>query len=144
MIREAVRADIPHLVVMGLRFIRSTGYKGQLGEDPDALFDFMMRLIDADTAAILVTASDQSGPYGMIGVHIFQHPMSHEIFGNELFWWVEPGHRGDGLKLLHAGEDWMLSAGAHKIEATAPDDRTGKALERLGYKKFETHYLKVI
>lgn len=144
MIREAVHDDIPHLVVMGTHFIRSTNYAGQIGENPDALFDLMLRLIEADSATILVMDVEPSMPKGMIGAHVFKHPMSLEIFGSELFWWVEPECRGHGLTLLRHGEDWMRAAGATKIEGTAPDDRTAMAFERLGYQKLETHYLKVL
>lgn len=142
MIREAVRADIPHLVVMGLRFVRSSSYAEQIGENPDALFDLMLKLIESPEAVIFISGEDR--PFGMIGAHLYRHPMSGEITASELFWWVEPEHRGEGVILYRKMEEWARENAATKIQMIAPDDRTERAYCALGFHKLETHYQKAL
>jgi GNAT superfamily N-acetyltransferase len=139
-IREAVRADIPHLVVMGLHFVRSGDYAGHLDENPDALFDTMLRLIESGDALLLVQGEDK--PTGMIGALIFSHPLSHQTFFSELFWWVEPDHRGNGLALLRMAEKWATARGASHSIMISPDERVSRVYETLGYSLLETHYVK--
>lgn len=142
MIREADHDDIPDLVVMGLRFIRSSSYAGQIGENPDALFDIMLRFIDDDDAILLVQGEGK--PEGMIGGLVYSHPLSHQIFFSELFWWVEPEHRGNGLELPRQAEAWGKSAGATHSIMISPNDKTSRVYEALGYSRLETHYIKAL
>lgn len=142
MIREAVLDDIPHLVVMGLHFIRSSDYAGHLDENPDALFDTMLRLIESEDALLLV--EDTGNPTGMLGAVLFSHPLSHQRFFSELFWWVEPEHRGNGLALLRAAEEWAAERGASHSIMISPDDRVSRLYETLGYAKLETHYIRLL
>jgi GNAT superfamily N-acetyltransferase len=140
MIREAVLADIPHLVVTGLHFVRSSDYAGHLDENPDALFDTMFRLIGSEDAILLVQGEDK--PTGMLGGLIFSHPLSHQTFFSELFWWVEPDYRGNGLALLRMAEEWATERGASHSIMISPDDRVSRLYETLGYAKLETHYIR--
>lgn len=142
MIRGALLPDIPRLVVMGVHFIQSTQYAGQIGENPDALFDMMLKLIEAENAVIFVDGETQ--PIGMLGAHIFQHPMSGELVASELFWWVEPEHRGNGLALYRALEGWAEERGVHKIQMVAPDERTSRVYCALGFTKVEELYQKAL
>jgi GNAT superfamily N-acetyltransferase len=141
-IREAVHADIPHLVVMGRHFLHASKYADHIVENPDAMFDLLLRLIDAEDGVVFVSGDDR--PRGMIGAHLFKHPISGEIMVSELFWWVEPDHRGAGLPLMRALEDWARTRGAVKLQMVAPDDRTGRAYRGLGYTKLEEHFIKVL
>jgi GNAT superfamily N-acetyltransferase len=79
---------------------------------------------------------------GMIGVHIFNHPMSGEKIGCEAFWWVEPEARGGGLGLLKRGEAWLKAMGAKRIQMIAPNERVARLYRRRGYSKTEEHYQK--
>lgn len=142
MIREAVRDDIPHLVVMGLHFLRSGAYSGHLEENPDALFEIMLRLIESDDALLLV--QDDGKPVGMLGAIIYCHPLTWQVFFNEIFWWVEPDSRGDGIALEQAATEWAKQHGATKSIMVSPDDRVSRLYERRGYTKLETHYIKAI
>lgn len=140
MIREAVLDDIPSLTVMGLHFIRSDEYAGHLEENPDALFDIMLRLIESEDAILLVQGEDK--PVGMLGAIIYRHPLTWQTFFNELFWWIEPDYRGNGLALLRRAEDWARECGATHSIMISPNDRTSRLYETLGYTQLETHFLK--
>lgn len=140
--RQAVRSDIPHMTVMGVHFLRASQYASHIVENPDAMFDLLAKLIDAEDGVVFVSGEDR--PQGMIGAHLFRHPISGEIMASELFWWVEPEHRGAGLPLLRALEAWARSRGAAKLQMIAPDDRTGRVYGALGYAKLETTFQKAL
>lgn len=139
-IREAVLDDIPHLVVMGLHFIRSYSSAGLIDENPDAIFDMMLSLVDSDQAVVFVAETEK--PIGMLGAHLVYHPMSSEFIATELFWWVEPGHRGNGIRLMRAFEDWARDKGAQKLHMTAPNEKTGRVYVSAGFRKLEESYQK--
>lgn len=142
MIREATREDISHLVVMGLHFVRSGEYGDHLDESPDALFETMFRLIEGEDAILLVQGDDK--PIGMLGGLIYRHPLSWQTFFSELFWWVEPEHRGHGLDLPRHAEAWAKTLGATHCIMVSPNDRVSRLYEKLGYSKLETHYIKEV
>ena len=142
MIREAVIADIPHLTVMGLHFVRSYSSSGLIEENPDAIFDMMLRLVESDQAVVLVAEAKK--PIGMLGAHLLHHPMSNEFIATELFWWVEPMHRGNGIKLMRAFEAWAKKKGARKLHMSAPNEKTGRIYTAAGFRKLEESYQKDI
>jgi RimJ/RimL family protein N-acetyltransferase len=48
---------------------------------------------------------------GMLGYSIYDHFIGGEKSAVEVFWWVEPEHRGDGLRLLDRLETIMRAQG---------------------------------
>jgi GNAT superfamily N-acetyltransferase len=139
-IREAVLADIPHLVVMILHFIRSGEYGGHLDENPDVIFDTMLQLIESEDAILLV--EDKGKPVGTLGGLLFRHPLSGQAFFSELFWWIEPGLRGNGRALPKQAEQWARERGATYSIMVSPEERVSRLYEKLGYTKLEEHYIK--
>ena len=139
MIREAVAADIPRLVEMGRRFIRESSYRGRIGINPNALRQLMGKMVGLPSGVVFVSENDGKA-IGMVGVHVYDHPMSGELFANELFWWVEPEERGCGMKLKKRAEAWARAMGAVRIQMTAPNDRIAQVYRASGYYKLEELY----
>jgi len=139
MIREAVAADIPRLVEMGRRFIRESSYRGRIAMNPRALKRLMEGLVGLPNGAVFV-APEVGKINGMIGVHIYNHPMSDELVAAELFWWVEPEARGVGLKLLKRAERWAENMGASRMQVVAPNERVASIYQRRGFSKLEVQY----
>lgn len=141
MIRPATVADIPRIVEMGRQFIADTSYRGGIADNPDRLARTAARLIEGDDSALFV-ADTGAAVVGMIGVYTYTHPYSDELFATELFWWMDPEHRGAGLRLLKHAEAWARWRGATALQVVAPrsNDRLGVLYERLGFTRVETHY----
>lgn len=139
MVRRAVKNDIARIVDMGARFIRETGYSGQLPENRSKMADLVNRLIEDPNGLVLV-ATDPSGLIGMLGAIAFKHPMSDELVASEMFWWIEPETRGSGVKLLRTAENWASQLGARRFIMIAPTERVGQFYERVGYERVETSY----
>lgn len=137
-IREATAADVPACVAMGLRFAETVGdYRRLLPVNADALLQLGYWLLDHGT--VLVAERDDA-PVGMLGLSVQPHPMTGQLVGMEVFWWVNEDARGRGIRLLHAGEQWAQDRGAVAMQMIAPDVRISALLERLRYEKLETAF----
>lgn len=136
MIREATHRDIPHLVEMGGKFIRSSTYYSRLADNPQARKDLLKRLIESSDGEVFVSERDGCIT-GMIGVAAYVHPWAGEYVAGEVFWWVDPAERGHGVRLLKRAEEWMDAKGCTRAQMVAPNERVAKVYERLGYVKLE-------
>lgn len=139
MIREATLDDVPAIVDMGLQFLRTSDYKEALGENPTQIAATVNWLI-ADKNGVVLVADYDCGLIGMIGLLIFTHHFSGESIAGELAWWVNPEHRGFGVRLLKAAERWAAERGAERMQMIAPSGEVGRIYERLGYTLVETAY----
>jgi GNAT superfamily N-acetyltransferase len=135
MIRHASLEDVPALVAMGGEFIASSSYCGRLGDSPEARAALMCRLVEDEAGLLLVL--DHDGPRGMLGMVLYPHPLSGETIAGELFWWVDPAHRGHGVALLREAEAWAREHGAVKVQMIAPNDRVARLYQARGYAPLE-------
>lgn len=141
MIRFATTEDIPRCVEMGQRFHAETDYKNQVTIEPDALHKLGEQLVAKN--GLLV--SERGGQLvGMIGFVLFPHFFSGEMVAGEVFWWVDPEHRGEGPKLMKEAERHAREAGAKRMQMIAPNERVGTLYERCGYSFVETAYQKAL
>jgi GNAT superfamily N-acetyltransferase len=138
-IRDAAHDDLDAIVAMGRRFLAETDYRDRISENPAQMRVIAERLIDVDEGALLV--SDRDGALtGMIGLFVFRHPISDEVFATELFWWVEPEHRGQGIRLLRRAEAWAADKGAKALQMIAPTPQVARVYAALGYAHIEDSY----
>ena len=141
MIREANAEDIPRLVEMGMNFHNASPYHDHIRENPEQFRKLGEQLV-ARNGLLL---SEREGEIcGMFGYFVYPHFMSSEIVAGEVFWWVEPHYRGDGVKLLREAEKRAKTAGAKRMQMIAPDDRVGTLYKRLGYNFVEASYQKTL
>lgn len=122
---------------MGLRFRRESEYREVLAENADKMMELASQLA---RSGCLVVSERGGRVVGMLGYVIFPHFLSGELVAGEVFWWVEPEERGEGLKLLRAAEERARSYGAKNFQMIAPNDRVGALYERLGYRRVETSF----
>lgn len=139
MIRSALPSDIAQIVNMGVRFISETPYRGHISVNPPVMAQLVAGMLESPDMVILVL-DEGDHLSGMIGMHVYSHPMSGEKVASEAFWWVNPESRGYGRSLLDAAEKWAADKGARKIQMVAPDERVGRFYLRRGYTAFETQY----
>lgn len=137
-IRYALMEDIDALVAMGEQFIASTVYAGQVRNDPGARRRTLEALLTSPDGHVLVgeVAGDVVGCIVLVS---FVHPWSGEKTMSELAWWVDPRHRGHGLRLLRAAEALAKEQGAW-MQMIAPTGDLCGVYEKLGYCKLETAY----
>lgn len=141
MIRAATATDVPRLVEMGRRFRAETGYAKHLAENPTKMAELAGQL--AEAGSLLV--SERNGELvGMLGFIVYPHFISGETTGGEVFWWVEPEHRGEGVKLLREAERLARTQGAKTMQMIAPTDRVATLYLRLGYEFVEASYQRAL
>ena len=138
MIRCATSADVPALVEMGVSFI-ATVYPDQFATNRDQL-TALCDILRQDAHSLLLVAERDGQIVGMLGAHAYAHMMSGEHTAAELFWWMNPTARGDGLKLYRAFEKWARRHGAQILQMGAPNLDVARVYERLGFQRVETTY----
>ncbi len=134
-------SDIPRLVEMGEHFHSSSTYSKYLSGNPEQMRKCAEKVLEGDGLIV----SERGGQVtGMLGYIVFPHFMSGEVMGGEVFWWVEPNHRGEGLKLLRAAEKCARSSGAKRFQMIAPSEEVEKIYEQMGYEYVESTYQKLL
>ncbi len=137
-IRFASAGDLPRVVAMFSEFVGTSQYAQYVGNSPAHSARMMERLIGDDDKALFVVDIDAS-VIGMLGVMVFEQPFSGELVATELFWWLDPAHRGHGVWLLRRAENWARSKGAMRMTMMAPSDRprVAEIYRALGYAETE-------
>lgn len=143
MIRFAVEHDIARLVEMGKRFHASSIYADKIGFDGDTVAQSLRSFISSDIAVVMV-AQKFGNVVGAIGGVIGPHFVAGGKAASELFWWVEPEHRGIGLSLLTAYEHEVSSRGASYSGMICPfgSGAVEKIYAKSGYQPMETIFYK--
>lgn len=101
--------------------------------------------IDTDAGVIFGSFNDNTGEFeGGLGAVIYPDPNSGDPLTCEMFWYMKPECRGNGMRLLEAYENWAKSKGAHRIYMIhlleLHPDVMRKIYERRGYKPVEVGY----
>ena len=133
-VRSATLADIPRLVEMGQRFRAESSYSKYLADNPDRMAELAKMLLVGDG---LLCAERDDKVIGMLGFIIHDHFISGEKVAGEVFWWMEPEHRGDGLKLLEETKRRAKAVGAKYLHMIAPSERVSRLYKILGYEWVE-------
>lgn len=148
-IRDATKEDIEALVLIGERFFDETRFADVMQFDPGSLRDTLENLI-TDPDGIVLVADSLTNLIGVAGglVHPSYFNRDH-ITGQELFWWVDPDHRGTaGSPLFGALEAEARAKGARSWAmialATLNPDGVGQFYERHGYRASERTFIKAL
>lgn len=143
--RVATLEDVDAIQAMFARFVETSQYIRFIGQNAEYSMGLIERLIVNDDGAIFV--ADAGGEViGMIGLAVYQHPMSGEHVAVEAFWWLNPDHRGYGVYLLRKAEKWAKAKGARSLSMMAPCDnpRVQEIYSALGYEAVEVTYQRTL
>jgi GNAT superfamily N-acetyltransferase len=143
-IRVAEEGDIARLVEMGVRFATETVYRDRAFPVNEGAMARTAALLILGERGTVFVADVDGRVVGMIGLLLFENPLSGDISVSELFWYVEPEHRGHGVRLLKRAEAWAREVGAEKVHMIAPTPDVSRMYERLGYAYLETTYQKAL
>ncbi len=141
-VREATKADIPRIVEMGERFFQASSFS-DFSVYSEKHATKMARHLLEDEAGILLVTDDLSG---MAGALVYPFYMTGSMTAQELFWWVEPEHRGVGRLLLDAMERAAKGKGAETLNMAALDsldyERVAAVYRRAGFRPSEHYWIK--
>lgn len=142
MIRDAVLADIPAMIEMGMRFALAADLERIAPVDPDSLAMTLQSMIELDNGILLTGPGCVAGGYVVPAFWNAGH-----LTGQELFWWVDDDNKGVGIRLFDALEQAAKDRGAQSwgmitLESIKPD-QTARFYERRGYFPLERSLMKV-
>ena len=126
---------------MGTRWVHEGPYAAHITPRPEPMAKLAPLLIEADHGMVWVSECD-GAIVGMLGVVGTFHPYSGEPVMSEMFWYVEPEHRGQGVRLLKIAEDWARANGIADSIMISPSEKVSNFYEKLGYRLLETQYIK--
>jgi GNAT superfamily N-acetyltransferase len=141
MIRKAVVSDLPAMVEMGRKFHEASGY-GDICEF-DGL-SFATTLQNAPDAVFLV-AEKEGKLVGMAGALVYPMYFNlHHRTAQEMFWWVDPEHRGIGSKLFEALEEEVKKMGAQSLTMIVIErfSWVGSYYEKRGFRPSERSFIR--
>lgn len=143
MIRFAAEHDIARLVEMGRRFHASSIYADRIGFDAETLIQSLRTFLASEMAVVMVTEQGDK-VVGAIGGIVGPHFVAGGKAASELFWWVDPEHRGIGMALLTAYEAECASRGARYSGMICPfgNGTVEKIYAKSGYNPLETIFYK--
>lgn len=131
---------------MGRRFFETAGWP-DVAEWDEASVEKTLRFLMEQPTGCLFVAEKDGQLVGMTGGMLtpFYFNLGH-LTGQELFWWVEPEHRGVGSGLFDALEAWAEAAGAQTFTMIAVDRLKPDVMARIyrarGYQPAEHSFIR--
>lgn len=143
-IHPADEKNLDRIVEMGVNFLSKPPYVDLIKFDINMLRATAAALLNSPDDATIIIADLDGVPVGMLGLKVYMHPLSGRHVCGEIFWWVEPGFRGVGLRILRAGERWARSKGATVMNMIAPTPEVERLYDAIGYGRIEVNYQKTL
>lgn len=149
MIREAVAEDIPDILIMGQKFYNLAGWSDVAPWNAVSVMGTLERMTGSQEAVLLVI-ENETGVCGMVGAVIYPFYCNNAyLMAQEMFFWVEPGARGnDAAELFDKLEEDAKAKGARIMIMISVEGLRASALARLyrrrGYKAAENSFIKAL
>jgi GNAT superfamily N-acetyltransferase len=113
--------------------------------DADVWADKWIGLIENGTGTVIAALKDDK-IIGGIGLITFPAFEDDAMTTQEAFWYVQEGHRGAGISLYKAAEEYVRAIGCDRftmifLETSMPT-KVENFYKKMGFKKAETTYIK--
>lgn len=145
-VRPAEWGDLDRVVEMLRAFHAEAEKEAQAPFSEEAVWLTCRGMLDSE-AAFLGLLEAAEGPVGVLGGLCHRLWYSTARAAQEVFWYVEPRHRGQGVRLLRAFEAWARERGVgHPAMIGLANERSegmDRLYRRLGYEPVERLYRKV-
>jgi GNAT superfamily N-acetyltransferase len=145
-IRPATAEDFERVLVPARKFFDASGYGDVTTFDDDSFRITFSNLLSGGVCLVAETGEEIVGIAGAVAYPLFFN-RSH-ITGQEMFWWLNPEHRGTtvGWRMFTGLEDWAREFGCKTfsmlaLESLSPEE-VGSMYRRAGYRKSENSYIK--
>lgn len=142
-VEKGTLEDVAAGAEAGRKFYETTAYT-DIPYDVPTVKRLLAKMIEEGTLVVLKADGVIVGGAGGLTGPIFFNDDSK--VGFELFWWIEPAYRGQGLKLLRALERAAQEVGCTHWVMMALEDQTVEQVDvlyrRRDYRRIERGYLK--
>lgn len=145
-IRQARVSDLDRLLSLGEMFYTEAGLPGKFS--PESFISNWSMFINGNMGAIFLLEEDELIIAGIGGVR-FPDSASGRVQAQELFWFVHPDHRRDGMGevLLIEFERWARDVACQSVVMAALEGLSNGVEElylRRGYRPLERLYIKEV
>lgn len=146
-VRRAIHADIPALLRMGRAFFEESGFEAESSYDEASVTATLTHLLDGGGAVFIAEKNGRAVGIAAALAYPFYFNTNCRA-GQELFWWLDPAHRGGvlGVRMLKAMEKWARDEGCHTFMMISLPSLTespaAKLYARMGYRPSECNFIK--
>lgn len=141
-LKLATREDLPDVLRMVSEFYVATPYKS-MALSPERVRSVAEAVTDGDKDenVIILALDEENVPRGILGAAVLNPLHTSEKIASELFLWVAPEYRKDGMGrwLLKALEEWGRRVGCSHVSIAKINKNPRK---RFGYQQVETTFIR--
>jgi GNAT superfamily N-acetyltransferase len=141
-IREAAIADLPAMEPAAQAFYASS--KELHHFRIERFVNVWTNLIHAGSGVIFLAEADGKIEGAIGGVIHEDLYGGQELIAEEFFWFIQPGSRGDGIRLYRRFKDWAIQHGAAELQMVHLSDSMPDKLARFykheGYSLIEMRH----
>lgn len=143
-IRPIVMEELPELCYLGSQFATASKF---VEFDCATFCQSWNRFLSTGVGVVFV-ADTGKRIVGAIGALQFNEPNCGTLMANEMFWFVDPEHRGCGMDLLNCLEAWAKAIGVKWLWMNymidSMPEKVQAIYQRKGFELAETHWVKEI
>lgn len=142
-VRPVTIEELPQVVGVGFQFFKEGDLPG--GFVPDVFIRNWTSLLSEDRGVFFGLFKEDRF-VGGLGAVICPDLNNGQLMAVETFWYVQPQHRGRGLRLLREFEKWAKERGARRVAMLhllkLHPAEMNTLYKRLGYRPVEVNYIK--
>ena len=146
-IRDVEKEDIFDLLHFCKRFYKKSGFNSTGSFNSEKTLNFLANQLSQPTSLLKVVEND-GDLVGFSCFSITENPFSDTLIAHEIFFWVENNNAFTAKKLIKEYLAWAKSKGCVAARfgsvTSIGDTKFNLFLERLGFNKVETSFLKEI
>ena len=131
-VRNANLEDYDLVTPLGIEFIKNSPM-GHVDFDEYSFKSLFESMVKGGSFWVLVSGDEVVGICGALAFPLYFN--SDYLLAQELFWYVDPDHRGSGYKLLNSLEEWAKDEGVHTIHMFALEDKSIETMKKVYAKK---------
>lgn len=146
-VRSLFLDDVTMLRVaeLGKHFYSLTGLRGNF--KPETFSTMWNHCMKMGLSATWISKSENGHITGILGMSLSFGVMDGNTIAEEIFWFVDPDHRGrHGLQLLREAEAWVESLGVKRMTMSSIENLQSEKLEAFyrhkGFRKLQTQYVR--
>ena len=144
MIRQARIEDLPRLWEYARESFSQSRFLKRF--ELERFCGLWTALLEQGAGGVFVLEDEAEELAGALMGVVYPEPYSDELTATEFAWFVRPGHRGEGIRLYRAFEQWARERGCARIRMVHLTDvmpaKLANVYRRLGFEPAEVHYVK--